>query len=103
VDGPQAGIPRASAVFPRAFQVIEEVANEWCVEVFDPQLGGTLAESFFGKLKKRAEAVAISRYRMWACLPLAKQVVGKEALKQGGKAGGNHGCNSRWISRSVAS
>ena len=83
--------------------MIEEVANEWCVEVFDPQLGGTLAESFFGKLKKRAEAVAISRYRMWACLPLAKQVVGKEGLKKGGKAGGNHGYNFRGISRSVAS
>ena len=83
--------------------MIEEVANEWCVEVFDPQLGGTPAESFFRKLKKQAEAVAISRYRMWACLPQAKQVVGKEALKQGGKARGNHGCNSLWISRSVAS
>ena len=63
MDGPQPGIPRASAVFASAFQVIEEKTNEGRIEVFDPELGGTFVEPFFGKLQKQAEAIAISRYR----------------------------------------
>ena len=103
VDGPQPDVPRASTVFASAFQVIEEETNEGCIEVFDPDLGGHFAESFFGKLQKQTEAIAISGNRMRAGLPLAKQAIGEEGLKKRGKAGGNHGCTSRWISRSVAS
>ena len=41
MDGPQPGVPRASAVFAGAFQVIEEKTDEGGIEVFDPELGGT--------------------------------------------------------------
>ena len=95
MDGSEPGIPGTSAVFASAFQVIEEETNEGRVEILDPELGGHFAESFFGKLQKQAEAIAISRDRMRARLPLAKQAIGKEGLKKRGKAGGNHGCTSR--------
>jgi hypothetical protein len=95
VDGTQPGIPGACAIFASAFQVIEEGANKGSIEVFDPDLVGQLAESFFGKLQKQAEAIAVSRDRMRARLSLAKQAIGEERLKKRGKAGGNHGRTSR--------
>ena len=95
MDGPQAGIPRANAVFPNAFQVLEEKANKGRVEIFDQELGGHLAEPFFGKMQKQAEAIAISRYGMGAGVSLAKQTIGKERLKKRGEAGGNHCRTSR--------
>src|SRR6266576_2928580 len=91
MDGSQPGIPGASAIFASAFQVIEEEADKGSIEVFDPELRGHFAKSFFGKLQKQAEAIAISRYCMRAGLQLTKQA----------KSGGNHGCISR-SSRSVA-
>ena len=103
MEGSQTGIPRASAVLASAFQVIEEDANKGSIEVFDAELGGHFAESFFGKLQKQAEAIAVSRDGVRARLPLAKQPIGKEGLEERGKAGGNHGCTSFAISRSVAS
>jgi hypothetical protein len=81
MDGAQTGIPRASAVFPNALQVFKEETNKGCIEIFDQQLRGHFAESFFGKMQKQAEAVAITRYRMRARLPLAKQAIRKEGLK----------------------
>jgi hypothetical protein len=102
VDGPQPGIPGASAVLASAFQVIEEEPHEGRIEVFDLELGGTFVEPLFGEFQKQAKGIAISRYRMWARLPLAKQTIGEERLKKRGEAGGNHGCTSSWISRSVA-
>ena len=103
VDGSQPNIPRASAVFASAFQVIEEETNEGSIEVFDAELGGAFVEPFLGELQKQAKGIAISRYGMRARLPLTKQTIGEERLKKRGKAGGNHGCTSRWINRSVAS
>jgi hypothetical protein len=95
VDGTQPGIPGACAISASAFQVIEEEANKGSIGVFDPDLGGHFAESFFGKLQKQAEAIAVSRDRMRARLSLAKQSIGEERLKKRGKAGGNHGRTSR--------
>jgi hypothetical protein len=66
-------------------------------------LGWAFVESFFGELQKQPEGIAISRYCMRARLPLAKQTIGEEGLKQRRKAGGTHGCTSRRISRLVAS
>ena len=95
MDGSQACIPRASAVFANTFQVVEEKTNKRRIEILDAELGGHFAESFFGKMQKQAEAIAISRDRMRARLPLAKQAIGKEGLKKRGKVGGNHGRTSR--------
>ena len=81
----QPDIPSASAVFAGALQMIEKETNEGCVEILDPELGRHFAESFFGKLQKQTKAIAISRYCMWACLPLAQQAIGKEGLKKRGK------------------
>ncbi|HET7438667.1 MAG TPA: hypothetical protein VFJ56_04160 [Nitrospira sp.] len=103
MDSSQAGVSGASAVFASALEVIEEQANEGRIEVFDPELAGHFAESFFSKLQKQAEAIAISRDGVRARLPLAEQAIGKEGLKKRGEAGGNHGCTSRGTSRSVAS
>jgi hypothetical protein len=103
VDGSQSDVPGTSAVFASAFQVIEKEGNERCVEILDPKLGRHFVESFFGKLQKQTKTIAICRYCMRACLPLAQQPIGKEGLKKRGKTGGNHGCTSRAISRSVAS
>src|SRR6266705_2749444 len=76
MDGSQPGIPGASAIFASAFQVIEEEADKGSIEVFDPELRGHFAKSFFGKLQKQAEAIAISRYCMRAGLQLTKQAIG---------------------------
>jgi hypothetical protein len=82
VDGSQPDVPSTSAVVAGAFQVVEEKANEGCVEILDSELGGHFAESFFGKLQKQAEAIAISRDGMRARLPLAQQAIGKEGLQK---------------------
>ena len=94
VDGSEARIPRASTVFANAFQVVEEKTNKGRIEVLDAELGGHFAESFFGKMQKQAEAIAISRDGMGARLALAEQAVSKEGLKKRGKVGRNHGCTS---------
>src|SRR5215471_9508405 len=103
MDSCEARIPRARAVFAGAFQVVEEKTDKGRVKIFDAKLGGHFAESFFRKVQKQAEAIAISRDRMRTRLPLAKQAIGKEGLKKGGKVSRDHGRTSRFISRSVAS
>jgi hypothetical protein len=95
VDGSQPNIPRASAVFASAFQVIEEETDEGSIEVFDAELGGAFVEPFLGELQKQTKGIAISCYRMRACLPLTKQTIGEKRLKKRGEAGGHHGCTSR--------
>ena len=82
MDSSQPNVPRASAVFASAFQVIEEEPNEGCIEVFDAELGWAFVELFLGELQKQAKGVAISRYGMRARLPLAKQTIGEEGLKE---------------------
>jgi len=79
-------------------QVIAEETNEWCIEVFDPDLGGRFAEPFFGKLQKQTEAVAISGNGKRARLSLAKQAIGEKRLKKRRKAGGNQEAGT-WLSR----
>jgi hypothetical protein len=103
VDSSETRISRARTVLANAFQVVEEKTNKGCIQILDAKLGGHFAESFFGKMQKQAEAIAISRYRMWARLELAKQAIGKEGVKEGGKVSRSHGRTSRSISRSVAS
>jgi len=103
VDGSEARIPRARAVFAGGFQVVEEKANKRRIEILDAKLGGYFAQSFFGKVQKQAKAIAISCYSMRTRLALAQQAIGKEGLKEGGKVSGNHGRTSGWISRSVTS
>jgi hypothetical protein len=83
--------------------VIEEVTNEGSIEIFDLKLIRHFAKAFFRKLQQQAERITISRDGVRARLPLAKQAIGEEGLKKRGKAGGNHGRTSLWISRSVAS
>jgi hypothetical protein len=103
VDGSQPNVPRTSAVFASAFQVIEEETKEGSIKVFDAELGWAFAESFFGEFQQQAKRISVSRYGVWACLPLAKQTIGEESLKERRKAGDYHGCTSRGINRSVAS
>jgi hypothetical protein len=95
VDGSQSNVPRASAVFAGAFQVIEEETNEGGIELFDTELAWSFVEPFFGELQKQPEAIAISGDCMQARLSLAKQPIGEEGLKESRKAGGSHGCTSR--------
>jgi len=80
VDGSQPNVARASAVFATAFQVIEKKTNEGSIEVLDAELGRTFVEPLLGELQKQAKGIAISRYCMRACLPLAKQAIGEERL-----------------------
>jgi len=82
--------------------MFKEATNERRIEIFDSELNRHLAESFFSKLQKQAEAIAICRDSVRARLPLAKQTISKERLKKRGEAGGNHRGTSRGISRSVA-
>jgi len=103
VDGSQARIPRASAVLASAFQVLEEKTKKGCVEIFDQDFRRYFAKPLFCKMQKQAEAIAISRYGVRARSPLVKQAISKERLKERGKLGGDHGCVSRSINRSVAS
>jgi hypothetical protein len=80
MDGSQANIPSTSAIFAGALQVIEEKANKRGIQVFNPELAGTLSQSFLGKLQEQAERVAISRDGMRARCPLAKQTIGEKGL-----------------------
>jgi hypothetical protein len=103
VDGSQANVPRASAVFASVFQVGEEETNEGSIEVVDAELGGGFVEPFLGELQKQAKAIAIAGDGMWARLPLAKQPISEERLEEGRKGGGHHNSTSRCINRRVAS
>ena len=76
--------------FCECFQGVEKKTNEGRIEVFDPELGGHFAESFFGKMQKQAEAIAISSDGVRARLPLTKQAISKEGLKKSGETGGHH-------------
>jgi hypothetical protein len=95
VDGSQPNVPRASAVFASALEVIEKETNEGSIEVFDAKLRWTFVKLFFRKLQKQAEGIAVSRDGIRARLPLAKQTISEEGLKERRKASGNHGCTSR--------
>jgi hypothetical protein len=95
VDGSQPNIPRASAVFASAFQVIEEETHEGSIAVFDAELGGAFVEPFLGELQQEAETVPISRHGMGARLALTKQTICEKRLQERRKAGGHHGCTSR--------
>ena len=103
MDRCQSGIPSASAVFARAFQVFQEQNNKRCIKIFDLELRRHFAELFFGKLQKQAKAIAIARDGVRAGCPLTKQAIGKERLEERGETSGNQGRTSRGISRSVAS
>jgi hypothetical protein len=94
VDGSEAHIPRAGAVVANTFQVFEEKTDKGRIEILDAKLRGHFAELFSSKMQEEAETIAISRYRMRAGLPLAKQAIGKEGLKKGGKVSADHGRTS---------
>ena len=78
MDSSEARISRARTVLANAFQVVEEKTNKGCIQILDAKLGGHFAESFFGKMQKQAEAIAVPRDGMGARLALAEQAVRKE-------------------------
>jgi hypothetical protein len=59
--------------------MVQEETDQWCIQIFDLELRGDFAESFFGELQKQAKAIAISRDGVRAHCPLAKQAIGKVA------------------------
>ena len=85
--------------------MIEELADEGRVEVFDHQVARGLAESAHREVQQKPEAVAVSGNGMRAGPTLSEQAVGEERLQEGREGGGDHDCTSSYLStrRSVAS
>jgi hypothetical protein len=104
VERREAGVAAASGVAAFALKVVEELAKEGGVEVGELEAGGSAAEPFGGETQEQAEGVSVGGHRVWACLPLREQAVGKESLEQRWEIGEAHRASSRvWVARSVAS
>ena len=52
--------------------MFKKKTNERGIEIFDAELGRHFPESFFSKLEKQTEAIAISRDGVWTRLLLPK-------------------------------
>jgi hypothetical protein len=66
VQGRQTVVSCPRAVAANLFQIIEELPQEGCVEIFNPQLRRRTAEAFRCELEQQAESVTVSRYGMQA-------------------------------------
>ena len=72
MDRGQAGVAGPSTVAAVGLDVLEELADEGRIEIFDEQIGGRLAESLGREVQQQPERVAVSSDGVGACVPLAK-------------------------------
>ncbi len=104
-DCGQASVSCACGVAPLGLEVVEELADEARVEVFDPELRRGLSELFGREAQQQTEGIAVSGDGVGARPSLSKQAVGEEGLQKGREAGSGHDSSS-WhccMRRSVAS
>ncbi len=88
-----------AAVTACFLEVIEEVADEGCVQILEGQLRRGLPQPLFGESQEQAEGVPVSRDGVRAGSALPQETVGEEGLHQTGEVGvGTHGWTSFGLS-----
>jgi hypothetical protein len=97
VDCRQSGVAGGHAVFSVGPQVLEEGADQWCVQVAEVQLGGVFAGVLEGVAQQQREGVPVGGHGVWAGQALGHQPVGEERLQDGSKD--RHGRARRLFSR----
>jgi hypothetical protein len=86
VDRRQPRIARAWAVTPLGFEVIEEGADQCCVEICDVQLARLLAGLFGGEAEQQPPGVAIRGDSAGTRVSLGYQTLRKNASSVGASA-----------------
>jgi hypothetical protein len=67
--------------------VIEEGADQGCVEIRKLNSGARFTQTSLGELQKKPKGVPIARDRSGTCVLLLDKALGEEALQQGSKVG----------------
>src|SRR5690606_32600037 len=88
-DSGEARITATYAVAPFSLEVIEERADQRCVQKFERQLAGRLAEMRLSEAHQQPERVAVSRDGVRPRLSLTQEPIRKERLEQ--RREGGHG------------
>jgi hypothetical protein len=99
VDRAEAGVAGAGTVAAVAFEVGEEGADQWRVEVVDVQLEWLLAGLVVREAQQQREGVAIGGDGARARVTLDDQPVGEERLQRGRERTHDNtpgGCSRRW-------
>lgn len=97
MDGRQPRIARAWAVTSLGFEVIEECADQWCVEICDVQLAWLLASLFGGEAEQQPPGVAIRGDSAGTRVSLGYQTLREKRLECRGERA--HGRSPRPSSR----
>ena len=87
MDRRQACVPAPGAVTAFLLEVIEEVADEGCVQILEGQLRRGLPQSLCGEPQEQAKGVAVSGDGVRAGPALPQEAVGEEGLDQTGEVG----------------
>jgi hypothetical protein len=82
VDRGEASVAGPSTVAAVGLEVLEELADEGRVEIFDEQIRGGLVESLGREVQQHAERVAVPSDGVRARVPLPKQAVREEGLHE---------------------
>ena len=85
VNGRQPGVAGPDAVAAVGFQMVEERADQWCVQIGDVHSGGRLAGPLFGEDQQQLDRVPVGGDGVGAGLSLPGQPVGEERLQGGGQ------------------
>jgi hypothetical protein len=85
VDRRQPGVAGPGAVAPFGLEVLEERADQRCVEVSEVQLAGLFAGLLLGEAQQQPERGAVGGHRPGAGVALGQQPVGKERLERRGE------------------
>jgi hypothetical protein len=99
MDRRQADVAGASAILSVVLEMIEEITYEGHIQVLDREIRGCFTEPLFCKMEEQTKGIAIPRDCIWTCSLLSEQSIGKECLKQGGKAGRHYRRTSFPLSR----
>jgi hypothetical protein len=74
-------ISTAHTVFATTFQIVEECADQWGVQIFQLDLGGRLTQLSVRELQQDAECVPVGSDCVLARSALCNQSLGKERFQ----------------------
>src|SRR5712691_2290672 len=97
MDGSQASIPGPHAVGSVALEVLQERADQSCVEVRQVKFRGRLRGAPLSEPEKQPERVSIGGHRLRTGLALVGEAFGEEGLQRGRQR--THGSTPNTVSR----
>ncbi|CAB3744359.1 hypothetical protein LMG27174_07164 [Paraburkholderia rhynchosiae] len=81
-NGGKPKVAATDAIVAGHFEVVEELKNQWCINIAEFQAVRSPMQSLFCKLEKQPHGVSVSRYRSRAGVTLLYQAFHKELLQQ---------------------